>query len=60
MSFSKKEVALDEAAEVYYDQRKCDEVLSEFQSLLDKIKKTMISSLENIMIFDFGKSLLYN
>lgn len=34
-----KEMARDEAAEVYYDQSKCEDVLSEFQSLLDKIKK---------------------
>lgn len=34
-----KEMSRDEAAEVYYDQSKCEEVLSEFQCLLDKIKK---------------------
>ncbi len=37
-----KEMARDEATEVYYDQSKRDEVLSEFQCLLDKIKKRCI------------------
>jgi len=34
-----KVMARDEAAEIYYDQTKLDEVLNEFQNLIDKIKQ---------------------